>query len=112
MTESIGTMIVTRVGSTIPLYLAEAETKTYPYAVYEMTAEEYRTKDGVYKITAEPRIRVYDKDFDVADAKAVAIRTALEIASDQYIVQFRSQNKNCTDGVWEIELVYFVKQVS
>lgn len=112
MTESIGEMLVTRVGSIVPLYLAEAETETYPYAVYELTATQYRTKDGVYKITAEPRIRIYDTDFDTADAKATAIRAAVEISSEQYIVEFRSVNKDCVDDVWVIELVYFVKQTS
>ena len=112
MTESIGEMLVTRVGLVVPLFLAEAATEAYPYAVYELTATQFRTKDGVYKITAEPRIRIYDTDFDTADTKATAIRAAVEISSDQYIVEFRSVSKDCVDGVWVSELVYFVKQVS
>ena len=112
MTESIGEMLVSRVGSIVPLYLAEAGTDNYPYAVYELTATSYRTKDGVYKITAEPRIRVYDKNFDTADAIAAQIRAAVEVTSEQYVVECRSVNKDCVDGVWSIELVCFVKQVS
>lgn len=105
-------MLVTRVGNIVPFYLSEAEEDNYPYAVYEMTVTEFRTKDGVYKIVAEPRIRVYDKVFDTADAKASAIRAAVEVPSAQYIVQFQSQEKSCVEGVWCIELVYYVKQLS
>ncbi len=113
MTESIGQMLTTRCCDVIAFYLSEAETEAYPYAVYEISATEYRTKDGVYKITAEPRIRIYDRDFDTAQAKADAIRNALETPADgQYIVRYLSGSKECVDGVWSLELVYFVKQTS
>lgn len=113
MIESIGEMLTTRCAGVLPFYLSEAETESYPYAVYELTATEYRTKDGVYKYTAEPVIRVYDKDFDMAQAKVDLIRAALETPVDgQYVIRFRNCSKNCVDDVWNIELVYFVKQTS
>ncbi len=111
MIESIGTMITTTCGSILPFYLSEAETESYPYAVYEHTLREWRDKDGVYQITAEGTIRVYSKDFDEAQQKADQIKTALEsVADDQYVIRPITTNKDCTEDVWVIELSYFVKQ--
>lgn len=113
MTESIGTKLTTLCGGIIPFYLAEAETESYPYAVYEQTTEEWRTKDGVYQITAESSIRIYGKDFDAVQTKADLIKTALDGNTDgQYIIRHRTTNKDCVEDVWVIELNYYVKQTS
>ena len=111
MTESIGHKLTELCEFILPFYLSEAETESYPYAVYDQTTEEHRTKDGVYKITAESTIRVYSKDFDEAQRKADAIRAALDGNTDnRYIIRFLRQTKDCLEDVWSIELVYFVKQ--
>lgn len=113
MTESIGTKLTTLCAGIVPFYLSEAETEAYPYAVYEQTVEEFRTKDGVYKITADSYIRIYSKSFDEAQAKADLIRTALDGSSDgQYVIRHRTTTKDCVEDVWVIELLYFVKQTS
>ena len=113
MTESIGEKLTTLCGSLVPFYLSEAETESYPYAVYEQTTQEFRTKDGVYKITADSYIRIYSKSFDEAQAKADLIRSALDNSQDgQYIIRHRTTTKECMEDVWVIELLYFVKQTS
>jgi hypothetical protein len=111
MTESIGAKLTDLCEFILPFYLSEAETETYPYAVYEQTTQEFRTKDGVYKITAESTIRVYSTDFGEAQQKANAIRAALDGCNDaRYIIQFLRQSKDCLEDVWCIEMVYYVKQ--
>lgn len=113
MTESIGIKLTDLCKDIIPFYLSEAETEAYPYAVYEQTVEEFRTKDGVYKITADSYIRVYSKSFDEAQAKADQIRAALDGSPDgQYVIRHRTTSKDCVEDVWVIELLYFVKQTS
>ena len=113
MTESIGTKLTSLCKNVCPFFLAEAETESYPYAVYEQTSQEWRTKDGVYQITADSVIRVYDKVFDSAQQKADAIRAALDANADgQYIIRHRSTTKDCQEGVWSIEMNFFVKQTS
>ena len=112
MTEAIGTHLTTLCAGIVPFYLSEAETESYPYAVYEQTTQEFRTKDGVYKITAESMIRVYSKDFDEAQVIADRIRAELDNDnSEQFVIAFLRQSKDCTEGVWALELVYFVKQI-
>lgn len=113
MTESIGKQLTTLCAGIVPFFLAEAETESYPYAVYDQTTQEWRSKDGVYQITADSIIRVYDKDFDRAQARADAIKAALDGNVDgQYIIRHRSTNKDCQEGVWSIEMNYYVKQIS
>ena len=109
MTESIGKQLTTLCSGIVPFYLSEAEEKAYPYAVYDQTVEPYRTKDGVY--VAESTIRVYSKDFDQAQLKADAIKEALDgNTNDAYVIRLLRQSKDCQEDVWNIELVYYVKQ--
>ncbi len=117
MTESIANMLTAQCKNILPFYLSEAETEDYPYAVFEYTPQEFRTKDGVYKITAEVYIRVYSNDSDEAATKAAAICGALDtFASDalnnagKYILELRASSDTCVEGVWRYELQYFVKQ--
>ena len=113
MTESIGVKLTTLCGDIVQFYLAEAETESYPYAVYEQTVQEFRTKDGVYKITADSYIRIYSKSFDEAQTKADLVRAALDSNPDgQYVIRHRTTSKDCVEDVWVIELLYFVKQTS
>lgn len=111
MTESISTYLSTLCGGILPFYLAEGETEGYPYAVYEQTTQQWRTKDGVYQITTESSITVYSTDFDEAQTKVNQLKAVLDAGTTaQYILQHRATTKDCTSGVFSIELVYFVKQ--
>ncbi len=113
MNESIGTRLTALCSGLIPFYLSEAETESYPYAVYEQTVQEFRTKDGPYKYTAESYIRVYSMDPDEAMQKADALRAVLDAATNsQYVIRHQSTTKTCLDNVWHVELVYFIKQTS
>ena len=113
MTESIGTKLTTLCGEIVPFYLSEAETKAYPYAVYNQTVQAFSTKEGVYKYVAESTIRVYSKDFDEAQTKADAIVAALDGNTDtDYLIKFLRRSKECDEDVWSIELVYYVKQTN
>jgi len=118
MTESIGIMLTNVCKGIVPFFLSEAQTESYPYAVYEYTPQEFRTKDGIYKITADVYIRVYSEDADDAEAKAAAIKEALDAYcgtaynNGQYILRLQATTESCTEGVWQIELQYFVKQTA
>lgn len=118
MIESIGEMLTNVCKNIVPFFLSEAQTESYPYAVYEYTPQEFRTKDGIYKITTDVYIHVYSVDVHEAEAKAAAIRSALESYCDsaynngQYILRLQATSETCTEGVWQIELQYFVKQTS
>lgn len=111
MTEAIGAKLVELIRPICPVWLSEAETEAYPYAVYSQTVSEHRTKDGVYKYTAETTINVVSKNFDEADSIANRIKAALaEGLTGGFSGMLRTQNNDCTQGVWDIELQYFVKQ--
>lgn len=117
MIETIGIMLTDVCKDIIQFYLAEAETESYPFAVYDPTIQEFRTKDGVYKITSDCYIRVYSDDADQALEKAAAIRAALDSYTGEpddvgkYVIRHQSTTQSCTEGVWQIELQYFVKQL-
>ena len=113
MNERIGAYLTSLCGEIVPFYLAEAETETYPYAVYEQTVQTFYTKDGVYKFTADSYIRVYSKDFDEAQTKVDLIQAAITAHVDSaFVIQHRATTKDCVEGVWVIELLYFVKQTN
>lgn len=113
MIEGIGAHIVSLCSSIVPFYLAEAEVESYPYAVYTMSTSEYWTKDEIYKITGDVTIHIYAKDFDTADTKAGLIKAALSgDSSTSFANVLRSQSKNCSEDVWDIELTYYFRQTN
>jgi len=117
MTETIGIMLADVCKPILPFYLAEAEVDSYPYAVCEQTIQEFRTKDGVYKITSDCYIRVHSDDPDEALAKANQIKAALDSYTgfpfdvDKYVIRHQGTTQDCTEGIWQVELQYFVKQI-
>jgi hypothetical protein len=113
MTENIGKHLTDICDFYVPFYQSEAESDVYPYAVFRHTPQEHSTKEGVYKITSEVSISVYSQDFDEAQAKADAIRAALDADNDpRFLIHFLRQSKQRSEEVWSIELVYYVKQTA
>ena len=124
MTESIAAKIVALVATgrpvdgqqtgapIVPLYLSEAETGDYPYAVLDHNINYYRDKDEVYRIASNSVIHVYSKDFNEADNIASAIAGVIAIGMDDttYRAVRRNLNKDCTDNVWDISLTYRINQ--
>ena len=94
MIDSIGETIVRVVGPLVPVYLSEAETESYPYAVYELQSTPRLTKDGVAGYDGVAVINIYGKDFD-------ELQGLLALNADpEWAVQVTSQSKSCTEGVW------------
>lgn len=118
MEDLIGTTITSTIDSIIgfglPFYLYEAESDTYPYAVYFYTPEYFSTKDGVYKIAADVTIQVYSMDFDEAFGKAQTIETALLAGMNtaQFRTRLSSTSKECVEGIWNVEFVYNIIQIA
>lgn len=114
MTESIGTQLYTLLSSVVTLNLSEAETESYPYAVYDAPIVPVFSKDGVMKYMSETVITVYAKDFDTAQAKADSIISTLEtgMRSAQYSATLTSNTPSRVDGIWGIELKYRINQYS
>jgi len=117
MIESIGIMLTDVCKDIIPFYLSEAETESYPYAVYEYSPQIFRTKEDIYKITADAYVRVYSEDAEEAESKADALKVALDSYEDsvendgRYVVRHQATTETCIEGVWQVELLYFVKQI-
>ena len=111
--ESIGTKLATLLGSVVPLALAEAATDVYPYATYSQTLNYRRSKDEVCMISADTEINVYAKAFSDADTAAASIISTLETSmrDDTYVATLRSVNKDCTNGIWDFQLNYTIKQL-
>lgn len=117
MEDLIGTTITSTIDSIIgfglPFYLYEAESDTYPYAVYFYTPEYFSTKDGVYKIAADVTIQVYSMDFDEAFGKAQTIETALLAGMNtaHFRTRLSSTSKECVEEIWNVEFVYSIIQI-
>ena len=112
MEDRIGKKITETVGNLIPLYLYEAEADEYPYAVYLYQPEWHRTKDGIYKITADVTIQVYSKNFDEAIDVADSIRELLEAGmnGNGFACDLQTASKECVEDVWDIEATYRITQ--
>jgi len=115
ITENIGEKIVTLIGSIVTLYLSEAQTETYPYAVYEQTVSPVTDKSQeAIAYTADTTIRLYSKDFSDIDTKLQSVKTAIANGMDgsQYSAALTSESKNCVDDVWCLEITYQIFQIS
>jgi hypothetical protein len=116
MKENIGSTLQTLCMSQqtpILLYLSEAESEAYPYAVYEADYTPYYDKDGVYKIVADVTVRGYSKDHVEAENLASSIDELIlaNFASGGYTVRQVSQlKKECLQETWSVGYQYRITQ--
>lgn len=113
MTDTLGTALTTALDGIVSLNYLEAETRSYPYAVYDREITEHRTKDGVYKIQSALVINVHAKSFADVKRLTAAIREAVEgLNHDIFIVKFTAANADCVDDVWTNAIEYNIYQIS
>jgi len=113
MTETIGKALTSNLESIVSLNLSEAETNSYPYATYDRTCEYVQSKDGeTLRIRADVTIHIYAKDLSTANGLAEQVKTKIsqEMHSSVYGAYLRTENKDCTTGVWDYEMVYTIVQ--
>ena len=113
--------------------LSEDEIDSYPYVTFELPVEYRYDKDGPYKIVGNLTIRSVSDDFDEADTLRSGIESAIASGFDgsavnimsvptnqedtptvletvYYTARLTDVRKDCTDGVWVIELDYILNQ--
>lgn len=134
MTEHLHTQLVSTLTSAgVNPALSEAEIDSYPYVTFELPVEYRYNKDGAYKLVGNLTIRSVSDDFDEADALRSDIESAIASGFDGTPVNIMSEpedpeetpivlevvyyrarltdvRKDCTDGVWVIELDYTLTQ--
>ena len=113
MTETIGKALTSNLESIVSLNLSEAETNSYPYATYDRTCEYVQSKDGeTLRIRADVTIHIYAKDLSTANGLAEQVKTKIsqEMHGSVYGASLRTENKDCTTGVWDYEMVYTIVQ--
>lgn len=134
MTEHLHTQLVSTLTSAgVNPALSEAEIDSYPYVTFELPVECRYNKDGVYKLVGNLTIRSVSDDFDEADSLRVSIESAIASGFDgspvnimsvpddpeeqptvletvYYTARLTDVRKDCTDGVWVIELDYTLNQ--
>lgn len=112
MDDRIGRTLVAAVKQVVPISLYEAETGSYPYAVYEHSPEYFRTKDGVYKIVSNLPVTVYGKRF--SDTRPLADKveeTVLAAMNDNAFRTFTvSRSDTCVEGIWRSEVRFQITQ--
>ena len=103
---------VTAAGQPVPVFLAEAETDTYPYVVYDLSAAPVMTKDGQAGISAELTVTVISDGFDTASDVAGKAETLLKTAYAAAGMGAYPQrmNPSCIGGVWEISSVWNIRK--
>ena len=134
MTEHLHTQLVsTLTAANINPALSEDEIDSYPYVTFELPVEYRYDKDGPYKIVGNLTIRSVSDDFDEADMLRSGIESAIvggfdgtavnimSVPTDPeetptiletvyYTARLTDVRKDCTDGVWVIELDYTLTQ--
>jgi len=116
MKENIGSTLISLCGALkepVKLYLSEAESEDYPYAVYDADYVPFYDKDGVYKIVGEISVRVYSMDYVEAQAIADAVDDVIltNFASGGYTVRQLSQlKKECLQETWSVGYQYRITQ--
>lgn len=112
MKESIGIKINEIASRYVDFYLAEAETESYPYAVYTNSVTPFHTKDGIHHYESNVVITIYAQDLDKADRIAEQIHAAItaEMQSGQFSSRLTSSYPDCVEGIWSRELSFTIKQ--
>jgi hypothetical protein len=134
MTNHLHTQLVSTLTSAgVDPALSEAEIDSYPYVTFELPVEYRYNKDGVYKLVGNLTIRSVSDDFDEADSLRASIESAIASGFDgspvnimsepedpeetptvlevvYYTARLTDVRKDCTDGVWVIELDYILNQ--
>ena len=116
MTENIGQRLLDLCGAAetpIVLYLSEAESEDYPYAVYDADYVPYYDKDGVYKVVGDISVRAYAKDAATAQEVADAINAIVltNFSTGGYTVRQLSQlKKECLQETWSVGYQYRITQ--
>ena len=116
MTENIGQRLLdlcSAAETPIVLYLSEAESEDYPYAVYDADYVPYYDKDGVYKVVGDIQVRAYAKKAETAQEMADAINDIVltNFSTDGYTVRQLSQlKKECLQETWSVGYQYRITQ--
>ena len=112
MTEALRTGLVSALTTAgISVRLSEDEANGYPFVTYDMTVNPVRDKDGVRVYSGDTYIRVVSDDFDEADTLATSVQSAVEgMSGSVYSVRLISNDKDCVNDIWTIELNYQIKQ--
>lgn len=112
MKETIGIKLNEIASQFVAFSLAEAETESYPYAVYTTDIAPTYTKDGVHHYDATVTLTVYALDLDTADYLADGINAAIieQMRGDAYSARLMSSRPDCVEGIWSRELSYTIRQ--
>ena len=97
----------------IALYLSEAESEDYPYAVYEADYVPSYDKDGVYKIVGDVIVRAYSKDWEEAAELATSVNDIIlaNFSDDGYTVRVTSHlKKECIQETWSVTYQFRITQ--
>lgn len=111
MKERIGIEVNKIVSGHVDLYLSEAQTETYPYAVYTNSVTPVYTKDGWHHYESVVVITIYSLDLDEADEIADNIIADMqEYLPEGYYARLTSSYPDCVEEVWSRELTFNIKQ--
>lgn len=112
MTDSLRAKLISVCAGVIDFQLSEAETDSYPYAVYDMTTNPLVDKDGVYGYMGDCKIRLVSDDVDTIDALRARVESAILTGMRDAIFFSRlvDVTKECVDDIWTIEMNYTLKQ--
>lgn len=111
MKESIGIEVNDIVSRHVDLSLAEAQTESYPYAIYTNSVTPVYTKDGIHHYDATVVITIYSADLDEADEIADGIIDDMQkYLSEGFSARLTSSYPDCVEGIWSRELTYNIKQ--
>lgn len=112
MKETIGIRLNELISKYVDIYLAEAETEEYPYAVYTSDITPVYVKDGIHHYQADVVITVYAKDLDIINpiVDEILDAVAADMSGGKFSARLTRDHSDCMDGVWSRELNYTINQ--
>lgn len=112
MIEKIGKRLTEIISPIVPVNLSEAETESYPYAVYDYIPEPKVTKDGVVGYRAETTLSIMSPSYDEAHGIFEQIASAIEtgMRSAEMYANILNWSPECEDGIWSINISLTINQ--
>lgn len=102
--KELNERIYNTISPIIDVNLSEADTESYPYAIYSTQVADLRCKAGVYAKEISLRVDVVGDKFDICQEKGDDIYAALveEFTTQDSVITRTNSEHNSTYGVWNL----------
>lgn len=102
--KELNERIYNTISTIIDVNLSEADTESFPYAIYSTKVSDLRCKTGVYAKNISLKIDVVGDKFNICQEKGDDIYAALveQFTTQDSVITLTNSEHNSTYGLWNL----------